>query len=152
MTEKVKIGILPLLEKVDKFPEEEPEKYDQSFFNETEHSLEALACSMGVRLEDMKIISDIVQKQDVSSNRQDFEWRSIDLLIGKARNIISKATAFELKRKLVSFNIMKGRHLMENNKISQALDAWEDVLTVDPCNKDVHSELDKIIRRYEGDE
>ena len=152
MAGKVKIGILPLLEKVDRFAEEEPEKYDQSFFNETEHSIEALTCSMGVRLEDMKIISDIVQKQDVSSNRQDFEWRSIDLLIGKARNIISKMTAFELKRKLVGFNIMKGRHLMENNKISQALDAWEDVLKVDPCNKDVHTELDKIIRRYEGDE
>ena len=152
MTEKEKINFLSLLKKVDRFPEQTPEKYDQKFFNEMEHLLETLLCSVGGRLEDMKIISDIVQKQDVSTHRQDHEWRSMDLLIGKSRNIISKATTFELKRKMVGFNIIKGRYLMENNKISQALDVWEDVLTVDPCNKDVHTELDRIIRRYKGDE
>ena len=152
MTGKEKITIFSLLKKVDRFLEQEPENYDQEFFNETEHSLEKLACSVVGRLEDMKIISDIVQKQDVSSSRKDHGWKSMDLVIGKARSILSNAAIFELKRKMIRFNIIKGRYLMENDKIPQALDSWEDVLAVDPCNKDVHTELDKIIRRNERDE
>ena len=154
MTGQKKTDLLSLLKNVERLFTQESEDYDQEYFNETDLALERMACSASSGLEDIEIISGIVQRLESSAGGRDDKWEStdVDTVIGKVRSIILGATVFELKRKMVGFNIKKSRYFVENNRISNALHVWEDVLAVDPCNEDVHSELDRIIKGYEGDD
>lgn len=114
------------------------------FFQNAKKNYQKIQHSLATKLEDLKIISDILNPCHSRNNVGNYADDSLKLVTDKAADKISNYVFFEMQESLIPFNLEKGKLLFDQGRIDEALDAWEEVLKVNPDNEYVHSKLLEI--------
>jgi tetratricopeptide (TPR) repeat protein len=102
---------------------------------------------MGVscKLSALKTVIDMLSSNKNARNAKDqgkVAWKSImDRAVNKAREF-----AFhEMQAEMIPFNLQRAEWLYSRGKLDEALEAWRDVLRINPDNEYVHARLSKVI-------
>jgi len=117
-----------------------------SLFRRIEDDYRQIQGGLAAKLEDLKIIS----------NSLDHSYSSNDGIVqlkpatDKAQHKLNNYAFFEMKERLIPFNLKKGDWLFKEGRIEEALNAWEEVLKVNPDNEYVHSRLLQIMDTTQG--
>lgn len=117
-----------------------------SLFRRIEDDYRQIQGGLAAKLEDLKIISNIL----------DHSCSSTDSIVqlkpatDKAQHKLNNYAFFEMKERLIPFNLKKGDWLFKEGRIEEALNAWEEVLKVNPDNEYVHSRLLEIMDTTQG--
>lgn len=106
-------------------------------FSDIEDQYRKLRWATFTKREEMKITSDILN-QRYDSNHIEKPNNSLKQATDK---IITEIDPFEMQEKMIPFNLKKGNWLLRQGRIDEALDAWEEVLKVNPDNEYIHSKL-----------
>ena len=93
----------------------------------------------------LKTIIDMFSPEKKAFNAKDQEmiaWKSIlDRAINKAREF-----AFhEMQTEMIPFNLQRAEWRYSQGKFDEALEAWRDVLRINPDNEYVYTRLSKVI-------
>lgn len=138
-----------MLRKIDTIKEDQPEGCD----NKSEKSLQLaeneyrkLKSGAVAKLEDLKVISDILDRANGWDVHKSQNNDSLKLATYKAIIEMARYGSFEIPEKLIDFNLNKADCLYRQGKINEALDAWENVLKVNPDNQFVHSKILEIMK------
>ena len=148
MIEKNKKHFSELLRKIDATDTcHSPSRIDKldKFFQNVQHEYRKIQCDVATKLENLKITSDILNESHGRNNIKKNEDDSLKLATDKAIAEVTNFAFFEIQGKLSSFNLKKGKQLFEQDRIEEALDAWEEVLKVNPDNEYIRSKLEQII-------
>lgn len=97
------------------------------------------------KLEDLKIVSDIIDQYHTCNKNEKYSYASLKPTINKSIGKISNYAFFEMQEKLIPFYLKKAEWLWGEGRITEALDAWEEVLKVNPDNEYIHSKLSGIM-------
>jgi len=133
------------------FETSDPKK-NESLIEEIDADIYKLFSSIAKKIEHLKIEYEIIlSKLDI------LDWQSVRYprcltdISYISFNRIAVAD-YEIKSKLKNYYTQKGVFLKNNEQYDEALNAWEEVLKIDPVNETIHNYLDNWIKESEVSE
>lgn len=109
-------------------------------FTNIENEYKKIRKATRTKLEEMKITSDILN-QRYDSNHIEKPNNSLKQATDKIIAETGPAHSFEMQEKMIPFYLNKGDWLFKQDRIEEALHAWEEVLSVNPDDEYIHSKL-----------
>lgn len=150
MIERHKKEFTELLRKIEAINIDQSARYNDldALFQGIEDDYRKIQSGLAIKREDLRIISDILDQSHGGNNS--LEGYPLKVATDKAIHETSNYAFFEMLERLIPFNLEKGNCLFNRGRIEEALDAWEEVLRVNPDNEYIHSKLLEIMNTTQG--
>jgi len=144
MIEKYKKDFSELLKKIETVGIDQSPSCNKEldkFFRNVENDYRKNQSGLFAKIENLKITSDILDHKHGGRNIEKPNDNPLKLATDKAIGKISNYVFFEMRERLIPFNLKIGKWLFGQGRIEETLDAWEEILKVNPDNEYIHSKL-----------
>ena len=116
------------------------------FFHDVEDNYRKIQHGVVAKLADLRILSDLLNQSNDADNIKMQGKALLSSITDKAITAVSEPVFLGKKEEWISFYLNKAEWLLGKDRLAEALDAWEEVLKIDPDNNFIHSKLEKILK------
>jgi len=120
----------------------------ERFYSQIKDEYYNIQCDILKKRENLIVVSSILGGYYFNNNSEENYNDDIKFLIDSTIGAVNNLLVCEIQEKLIRFNIEKGKWFFERGQYNKAMDAWEEVLKVNPDHEYIHSKLNEMISNY----